>query len=273
MRVDDLFSPYIRKVECIMIKRSWLFLLSILLTSSLHSGERTGKFVFATNCDSHLTIKYPAPKVLTPVAIPPGGTTFSSLSTGVDVTLTTATVGATICYTLTGVDPDSTCSNAITYTGAIYIAQTTTLKARAVLTGWIPSDILVAVYTEVDPGRVATPVANPPGTTFVFPLSVTLSTATTGATICYTTNSIDPDSTCSNATPYVGPINIAVTTTLKARAILTGRYPSAIMVEVYSKVATTIRTKVFKTEEPSTSLDRKIFFESLRGKRNRIKIR
>ena len=191
-------------------------------------------------------------KVATPVSIPPGGTTFSSLSTGLTVTLSTATVGATICYTLNGADPDSTCSNGTIYTGVgIAITQNTTLKARAVLTGWIPSDILIAVYTKVDPGRVATPVAIPPGQTFLNPLSVLLSTATVGATICYTVNGVDLDSTCSNATVYTGvpPINIAVTTTLKARAVKSGMYPSGIMVEVYTYLPPISITKAWYLDQ------------------------
>jgi len=52
---------------------------------------------------------------------------------------------AIIKYTIDGTDPTET--NGITYTGPFFINGNVTLKARAVLAGWKPSDVAVAAYT------------------------------------------------------------------------------------------------------------------------------
>ncbi len=75
------------------------------------------------------------------------------------------------------------------------------------------------------PSTVATPVMSPNGGTFTNSVTVTLSTSTAGATIRYTTNGSDPT---ASSTAYVNPIVINTTTTLKARAFLSGMADSAI---------------------------------------------
>jgi hypothetical protein len=82
-------------------------------------------------------------KVATPVANPPSG---SFGQPTLSVTLTDATAGATIWYTLDGSTPDSTKPATRKYSGAIAITDTTTVKAIAYKTGMTPSDIMTAVY-------------------------------------------------------------------------------------------------------------------------------
>ena len=79
------------------------------------------------------------PVVATPVADPAAGT----YAVAQDVELTSATVGATIYYTVDGTEPDETDTE---YTVAIAIAANTTLKAKAFATGYAPSATLTAVY-------------------------------------------------------------------------------------------------------------------------------
>lgn len=76
----------------------------------------------------------------TPTFSPVGGT----FTTGVNVSLTSATIGATIRYTLDGQDPSAS-SNV--YSGPIHISSTTTVKARAYKAGNNESAVASATYT------------------------------------------------------------------------------------------------------------------------------
>lgn len=80
------------------------------------------------------------PQVETPAFSPPEGT-YSSAQT---VTISSATIGATIYYT---VDESAPTTSSLLYSTAIDIAVTTTLKAIAVKTGMMPSNVATAVYT------------------------------------------------------------------------------------------------------------------------------
>lgn len=68
---------------------------------------------------------------------------------------------------------------------------------------------------------VATPTFSPAGGTYGSTQSVTITTATAGATICYRTDGTDPSAptpgTCgAGSTTYSGPVNVSSTSTLKA---------------------------------------------------------
>ena len=58
--------------------------------------------------------------------------------------ITTETPGATIRYTTDGSTPDE--SNGLTYTAPITISSTTVVRARAVLSGWEPTDVDTQTY-------------------------------------------------------------------------------------------------------------------------------
>ncbi|MEM7800153.1 MAG: PQQ-dependent sugar dehydrogenase [Chloroflexota bacterium] len=66
---------------------------------------------------------------------------------------------------------------------------------------------------------VATPLINPAGGTFEDPVTVSLSTATAGATIYYTTNSANPT---TESTLYTGPFEVSTSMIVKARALAAG---------------------------------------------------
>ncbi|MBW6514773.1 MAG: chitobiase/beta-hexosaminidase C-terminal domain-containing protein [Candidatus Syntrophosphaera sp.] len=78
--------------------------------------------------------------VATPLFDPPGGYFYPTL----DVSISSATPGAEIRFTLDETDPDQTSA---LYTAPIHLEQTTTIKARAYSDGLTPSPIAVAVYT------------------------------------------------------------------------------------------------------------------------------
>lgn len=78
---------------------------------------------------------------------------------------------------------------------------------------------------------VATPVFSPGGGTYSSAQSVTISCATSGATIRYTTNGSDPT---SSSAVYTGPITVSSTTTVRARAFRAGMSDSAVASATYT---------------------------------------
>jgi len=78
--------------------------------------------------------------VAMPTISPPGGTYDNMVA----VDITTATLGALIRYTTDGSEPNS---NSPVYSSPIFVAQTTTLKAKAYRTGMHDSAIATATYT------------------------------------------------------------------------------------------------------------------------------
>lgn len=83
--------------------------------------------------------------VETPVISPNGGLYTSSQN----VTITCATVDATIKYTTDGTEPDSS-ATAMTYTDPIVVNTNKTIKAIAIKDDWNDSDIATAVFTVYD---------------------------------------------------------------------------------------------------------------------------
>ena len=95
----------------------------------------------------------------------------------------------------------------------------------------------VQLYKKNDGGQqqetVATPTFSPAEGSYFEPQQVTISCATEGATICYTTDGTDPNENSAQFTPNV-PLNISETTTVKAKAYKSGYTPSNIASATYS---------------------------------------
>jgi len=175
-----------------------------------------------------------ASTVQTPTFSPAAGTYQSAQNVSINCT----TSGAQIRYTTNGADP--------TESSALYSApiplplnSTTTIKARAFLSGWTPSAIASGQY--VITGSVANPVFSPVAGTYSTAQSVSITCTTTGAQIRYTTNGTEPT---SSSALYSAPINIAVTTTLKAKGFKTDWTPSATVTATYV-ITGTVATPVF----------------------------
>ena len=167
------------------------------------------------------------PKVSTPSAISTGGTEFEGTTY---ISLECPTADVTIYYTLDGSTP--TTSSAI-YSGLFSISETTTLKAYATRDGYDDSDVLTLTLTKLTPA--ATPTASPAsGATFTDSLSVTLASATSGATIRYT---LDGSTPISTSTAYTGAIALSATTTIKAIAYKDGMAKSGVLTATYTKTA------------------------------------
>ncbi len=70
------------------------------------------------------------------------------------------------------------------------------------------------------------------GATFYPTTNLTLSCATADSIIYYTTNGSRPT---ASSTPYNGPIEVSATTTIKARAYVDGKGPSAVSTATYTR--------------------------------------
>lgn len=174
-----------------------------------------------------------------PTANPPGGT-----FTGPPVvTLSSTTPGATIFYTLDGSDPITNPNGTRqTYTTPITVALGTTLKFFARAINAEPSSVTTAVFSQQGGGggkigTVATPIATPPGGIFSSAQTVTLTSATPGATIYYTLDCSDPI-TSPTRQKYTAPIVIPMGTMLKAYAVKSGMYDSALLIQCYTQAGT-----------------------------------
>jgi len=163
-----------------------------------------------------------APTVAIPVLSPTGGTYVTSVT----VTISDSTPGATIHYTTDGSTPTT---SSTPYTGPIAVTQTTTVKAMAAASGMLNSGVASATYAIQQ--QVATPALSPAGGTYMGSVTVTISDATPGATIHYTTDGSTP--TTASAT-YAGPIAVTQTTTIKAMAAASGMADSAVASAAYT---------------------------------------
>lgn len=164
-----------------------------------------------------------------PVAVAP---TFSpapgSYSSSQNVTITSATSGATIRYTTNGSTPTS--SSGTVYSGPVSISVDTTLKAIAYKSGLTDSAVTIGSYLIGPP--VAAPSFSPSPGGYGSAQSVTITTATSGATIRYTTDTSTPSA--SHGTIYSGAVSISSTTTLKAIAYKAGLLDSSVTTGLYS---------------------------------------
>jgi hypothetical protein len=104
-----------------------------------------------------------------------------------------------------------------------------------VVANGIASVPFAVTVSTTSPPTVATPVVQPPTGFFVQPVNVSMSDATPGATIFYTTDGTQP-TTASN--PYTGPFTVQFTgaagTTVMAKAVLAGWNDSAVATVVYT---------------------------------------
>jgi len=162
------------------------------------------------------------------VAYPPGG----SYSSAQNVTLESATDGAVIYYTTNGTPP---ATSSAMYSSPINLSANTLLRAVAVKGGMNNSDVMTENYSITLPAgieKTASPVAVPPAGTYSGNQLVTLSSATEGAAIYYTTDGSTPT---VNSTLYSGTIDVSsAATNLRAVAVKEGMNNSDIMTAIYN---------------------------------------
>jgi len=164
---------------------------------------------------------------ITTVAAPPAFSQAAGVySAPQTVALATTTKGGVIYYTTNGSAPTAVSAR---YTAPIKVTASTTIAAITVATGYTNSPVVQAQYTIVAPA--ATPAFSVAAGTYTSTQTVTITDASAGATIYYTTNGSAP--TTSSA-KYTGPITVSATETVQAIATATNCTTSAVASAKYT---------------------------------------
>ena len=161
------------------------------------------------------------PQAATPTFSPVAGT----YTVAQTVTISDGITGASIYYTTDGTVP--TTSSTI-YTAPITVSASKTINAIATANGYTTSAVATAAYILNIP--TATPTFSPGTGTYTAVQMVTISDATTGASVYYTTNGTTPT---TSSTLYTAPITVSASETVNAIAIASGYASSAIASAAY----------------------------------------
>jgi len=169
------------------------------------------------------------------------GTYTSALS----VAISDVTAGTTIYYTTNGTTPTTSSAK---YTGAIKVSATEKLQAIAIETGHTNSPVASVAYT-IETALTAPTFSQAAGI-YTGSQSVTMSDATAGTTIYYTTNGTTP--TTSSA-KYTEAIKVSATEKLEAIAVETGHTESPVAAVAYTITAPKAALTVFPSTESTVT--------------------
>jgi len=169
------------------------------------------------------TPKPPEQAVAAPTFSPAEGTFNAAQS----VTISSATDGAEIRYTTDGSTPSAT--SGTVYSSPVTVSATTTIHAIATKKGMSDSPVASATFTISE--KVADVQFDPPAGSFESSTTVTLTSATDGADIYYTTDGSTPDP--KSASKYSGPISVTESQTITALAVM-GPLASGITSAAYT---------------------------------------
>ncbi len=196
------------------------------VTSTLSSFNPATGIIVPPFSVTTLTFAATTAIAATPTFSPTAGT-YSSYQT---VTISDSTAGSIIYYTTDGTTP--TASSTV-YSGPISVNGTETVNAIAVATGYYNSAVGGAVYTIT---QAAPPSISPATGTYDNFQTITISDATPGVAIYFTTNGATPT---TSSTHYTSPFSLGAPVTVKAIAVGTGYTQSAVSSVSYSFQAAT----------------------------------
>jgi hypothetical protein len=158
----------------------------------------------------------------TPVISPATGT-FTSPQT---VTITDATSGSSVFYTLDGSQPTT---SSTPYTASFTVNGTTTVRAIATAPSFLQSATTTSVITINQQSQTSAPLISPVTGTYSSPQTVNITDATSGSTIFYTLDGSQPT---TSSTQYTSAFTVSTTTTVKAIATAPNFTPSATSTSV-----------------------------------------
>ena len=147
------------------------------------------------------------------------------------LTMTDATLGASIYYTTDGSTPGANTGTSTLYSGPVSVGNSETVNAIAVDPGDTNSSVATAAYVINVVGASATPTFSVAPGTYTTPQSVSIADTTAGVAIYYTTNGSTPT---SSSTLYSNPIAVPSTETLKAIAVGGGFGDSGVASALYT---------------------------------------
>jgi hypothetical protein len=168
-----------------------------------------------------------------PTFSPPGG----PYTSGQNVTINDTDLTATICYTTDNSTPtadgNGNCINGTTYSTAVTVSSSLVLKAIASDSGNVDSGVGSATY--IIGQSVANIFFSPAAGPYTTAQSITMSSTTTGAVLCYTTNNTTPTTNgagvCTLSNPatltYSSPVSVSVSETLTVVGTASGYFNSA----------------------------------------------
>ncbi|HTV08382.1 MAG TPA: chitobiase/beta-hexosaminidase C-terminal domain-containing protein [Candidatus Aquilonibacter sp.] len=161
---------------------------------------------------------------LAPPTFSPVAGTYNAVET---VNIYDQSPGVSIYYTTDGSTPTT---SSTLYAGPLTVSATETINAIATssASGVTASNVSTGTFTILLPA--ATPTFSPAGGSYAATQTVTISDATSGATIYYTTDGSTP--TTSSAA-YTAPITVASSTVVKAIAAASGLPNSAVGSSTY----------------------------------------
>jgi alpha-tubulin suppressor-like RCC1 family protein len=179
------------------------------------------------------------------------------------ITVISSTPGISLRYTTDGTAPSNT--SPFTTGNTISLGNSARLRVVGFRQGWTDSSEVNGDYF-INLGTVNTPTLTPNPTTFTSAQNVTIDTATALATIRYTTDGTDPD---IQSPIYTGPLLVATTANIRARAFKSDMTSSAVASGLYvidtgavdtprlspgSGTYTTYRTVTITSETPGATI-------------------
>lgn len=188
-----------------------------------------------------------AATVAQPYFVPPAG----NYVTPTNVTILCKTPDATIYYTTDGTVPTT---NSPIYSTPISLTTDKNLKAFGVLAGFNDSPVASAMYHFY----AATPILSPTGGIFDAPIAVTVTTATPGSEIRYTTNGTPPT---TSSLLYTAPIPLSTDTTLNVCAMRIGFRDSLPVLASYQFVSAQTLTDNVATTGLSGAIGSRQYFK------------